>query len=61
MHGYISDLHWVMLERTYLLQTILIPYVESHTWLNTKNLTSCVFPNVSSESVVHCVFVTIYD
>ena len=43
MHGYISDLHWVMLQCTYLLCTIFIPYMESHSWVNAKNLTSCEF------------------
>ena len=28
-----------------LLHTIFIPYIESHNLVNTKNLTSCVFPN----------------
>ena len=46
MHGYISDLHWVMPQCTYLLYTIFIPYLESHNWVNVKNLTSCEFPNV---------------
>ena len=45
MHGYISDLHWVMLQCTYLLYTIFTPDVESYNWVNTKNLTSCVFHN----------------
>ena len=46
MHGYISDLHWVMPQCIYLLYTIFIPYMESHNWVTAKNLTSCVFPNV---------------
>ena len=45
MDGYISDLHWVMPQCTYLLYTIFIPYVESHNWVNVKNLTSCMFPH----------------
>ena len=45
MHGYISDLHWVMPQCTYFLCTIFIPYVESQNWLNAKNLTSYEFPN----------------
>ena len=43
MHGYISDLHWVMPQFTYLLYTVFIPYMESHNWINTKNPASCVF------------------
>ena len=30
MHGYISDLHWVIPQCTYLQNTIFIPHVESH-------------------------------
>ena len=45
MHGYISDLHWVMPQCTYLLCTVFILYVESHNWVNAKNLISCEFPN----------------
>ena len=45
MHDYISDLHWVMLQYTYLLNTIFVPYMESHNWVNAKNLTSGMFPN----------------
>ena len=41
--GYLFDLHWVMLQYTYLLNTTAIPYVESHNWVNVKNLTSCSF------------------
>ena len=47
MHGYISDLHWVMLQCTPLLHTIFIPYMESHNWVNTKSLISGVLPNES--------------
>ena len=46
MHGFISDLHWVMPQCIYLQYTTCIPYMESHNWENTKILTSCVFPNV---------------
>ena len=45
MHRYISDLHWIMLQCTYLLYTIFIPYMELYNWVNTKNLTSCVSRN----------------
>ena len=45
MHGYISDLHWGMPQCTYLLYTIVIPYMQSRNWMNTKNLTSCMLPN----------------
>ena len=45
MHGYISDLCWVMPQCTYLLYTIFSPYLESHNWVNAKNLASCVFRN----------------
>ena len=48
MHGYISDLHWVMPQCTYLIHTVLIPYMESHNWMNAKYLTSCVFPNAKA-------------
>ena len=49
MHGYISDLHWVMPQCTYLLFAIFIPYTESHNWVKAKNLASCEFPNVNLE------------
>ena len=45
MHGYISDLYWVMPQCTNLLHTIFIPNMESHNWVNTKNLASCKFLN----------------
>ena len=45
MHRSISHLHWVMLQCTYLLYTIFIPYMESHNWVNAKIPTSFVFPN----------------
>ena len=63
MHGHICDLHWVMLQCTYLLYTIFIPYIESHNYVNTKNLTSCVFHNDPGSHRTHdyknltsCVF-----
>ena len=48
MHGYISDLHWIIPQCTHLLYTIFIPYMESHHLANAQNLTSCVFPNGKS-------------
>ena len=50
MHGFISDLHWVMPQCTHLLHTMFILHVDSHNWMNTKNLASCEFPNVSIPS-----------
>ena len=38
MHGFLSDLHWVMLQCTYLLHTVFIPYMVSHNWVDVKNL-----------------------
>ena len=45
MLGYISDLPWVMLQYTYLVYSKFIPYMESHNWVNAKNLNSYVFPH----------------
>ena len=60
MRGYISYLHWVMPQCTYLLYTIFIPYMESKNWVNVKNLTSCVFPNGIS-AVTSLYFYIIYS
>ena len=45
MHDGISDLHRVMPQYTYLPYTVFILYMESHKWVNAKNLISCAFPN----------------
>ena len=34
MHGYISDLHWVMPQCTHLLYNIFISCMELHNWVN---------------------------
>ena len=52
MQGYISDLHWVMPQYTYLLYTIFIPYMGSHNWMNVKNLTSCALPKEYFHDVI---------
>ena len=62
MHGYISDLHWVMPQCTYSLYTIFIPYLESHNWVNAENPTSIEFPNdftnftamITSNKILDC-------
>ena len=58
MHGYISDLHWAMPECTHLLYTMFIPYMELHTRVNVKNLTSCVFPKAML-TIILCTYLSV--
>ena len=47
MHGYSSDLHWVIPQCTYLFFPLFVPYIimESHNWVNAKRVTGCMLPN----------------